>query len=531
MKIELIRTIIFLFTFNIFATQIVVVSDITANTNWDSDTVIVNKELLEIHDGARLTIAPGTHVVFAKSGSALIVRGMISAKGTIDDSIFFARANPSDQWLGIRLIKRIRDASIPDTSFFQYCDLRNSSYMSSDSLYLRKGGVLYNGAGNFVSIQHCSITGNTGDIGGAVYCDSGSVARINDCLFLRNRTERMGTISGGGAIMTSDKGTVFLTIANCRFEYNKSRNGGALRTGGGTFAEINNCIFFRDSTYTINPLDGELNGGAIALYGSKSVVLRNCLVFYCRSFNSGGAIYSSDATLTLINCTIAQNFSKYGAGCYLAYQSVPASPLFVNTIIMANGTTGTLPRDSAGCGVYLDNNVTPVFRNCHMNDTVYDYTIKPYAGAFTNSAYCMTYFEWLVNTKNTDTSAQSYQLYKNDTGIDSGTPDTSGLGLPEYDLAGNKRINGTAIDIGAFEYYNTASIRNSTYIKNNAALHSGASGIIVCSVKGQILMKFDAGVSPEYVMDEIKRKLPHGKHILLFISSGKTVCPAVTFVH
>jgi len=39
--------------------------------------------------------------------------------------------------------------------------------------------------------------------------------------------------------------------------------------------------------------------------------------------------------------------------------------------------------------------------------------------------------------------------------IDNGSPDTTGLALPEFDLAGNDRIYNDIIDMGAFEWQNT----------------------------------------------------------------------------
>ncbi|MCK4358090.1 MAG: T9SS type A sorting domain-containing protein [Candidatus Cloacimonetes bacterium] len=42
--------------------------------------------------------------------------------------------------------------------------------------------------------------------------------------------------------------------------------------------------------------------------------------------------------------------------------------------------------------------------------------------------------------------------------MDSGTIDTTGLNLPEYDLAGNPRISGGRIDMGAYEWQDTHAV-------------------------------------------------------------------------
>jgi len=93
---------------------------------------------------------------------------------------------------------------------------------------MRQGATLHCGAGNYISLKNCSITDAYGDIGGAVYCDSGSVVDIEDCYFAHNLNKRNDTVSGGGAIMTSEKGSATLFAQNCRFEHNSARTGGAV---------------------------------------------------------------------------------------------------------------------------------------------------------------------------------------------------------------------------------------------------------------------------------------------------------------
>ncbi|MCK4358087.1 MAG: T9SS type A sorting domain-containing protein [Candidatus Cloacimonetes bacterium] len=51
-----------------------------------------------------------------------------------------------------------------------------------------------------------------------------------------------------------------------------------------------------------------------------------------------------------------------------------------------------------------------------------------------------------------DTLNNNYQLQEGSPCINAGTIDTTGLNLPEYDIAGNPRISGGRIDMGAYEW-------------------------------------------------------------------------------
>lgn len=440
---------------NLYASSLVITSDVTVNTTWDTDSVIIDKEFFEVKRNARLTIAPGVNIVFKKDISFITVYGTISAIGKESDSIYITRMNPKNEWQGIRLVPRDNTINGLDSSYIEYCDLRNAMSSGSDKLFERQGGILHCGKGNFISLKHCSISNARGDIGGAVFVDSGASMRIERCTFLSNSAGSLG----GGAVATSIRGSSQLFIVNCRFEYNEARSGGAIRIGTGSKTEINNCVFFRDTTRSVNSVLGDLNGGAIAVFGPADVTLRNCLIYHCRSYGKGGGIYSSDASIKLINCTIARNASVYGGGIYFARDSAASSPLLINTIEGGNGRIPgvKLPRDSAGYGMFLDSSVTPIFRHCQIYDTVYDHKIKPYQGEFVHSRYYKTDFLFRkISSSYPDTVKESYQLLSDfagsDSGINGGTPDTAGLGLPEFDVLGQKRIFGSAVDIGAIEY-------------------------------------------------------------------------------
>lgn len=524
MKITKMIAVNLLLFVNIFASSLIVTSDVTSNTSWDADTVIINKEFFEIKEGARLTIGSGVHVIFKKDIAVITVKGTISALGTVDDSVYFSKEKEGE-WQGIRIVPRSNSSISLDSSFFEYCSLKKSLYFGSSNSFDQMGGVLHCGKGNFVLIKGCGISDVQGQVGGAVYVDSGSVMKIVECTFLSNSANSFG----GGAVMTSDSGFLNLIVQNSSFKYNSARNGGAVRIGKGTKAEFNNCIFFKDSTISINPALKDLNGGAIAIFGAADVTMRNCIIFHCRSYVSGGGIYSRGASLKLINCTVAQNTTIYGGGIYFARGVAASSPILVNTIVDGNGKLFgvSIPRDSAGCAIFLDSSVTPVFRNCQMSDTIYDHTIQKYTGEFTNSRYCKTEF---VHSRNTvpDTIVDGYVLYtklsKKDPAIDSGTPDTTGLGLPEFDVAGRKRINGTAIDIGALEYHeNITSIHTLSPYRKTEQLRSSDNRFSIYSLNGQKLGNYKSGVALQTVHQFVRNRFPKGIYLVTLCSSGKQV--------
>jgi hypothetical protein len=56
-----------------------------------------------------------------------------------------------------------------------------------------------------------------------------------------------------------------------------------------------------------------------------------------------------------------------------------------------------------------------------------------------------------------------FALSVNSPCIDAGTPDTTGLNLPELDLAGNPRVFNDIIDMGAYEYQDTIGVVEPDY--------------------------------------------------------------------
>jgi hypothetical protein len=156
--------------------------------------------------------------------------------------------------------------------------------------------------------------------------------------------------------------------------------------------------------------------------------------------------------LDLINCTIGNNFTpgSTGEGAAIFAGGVGSTFNIVNSIIYGN-----LPDQ-----VYLMNDgpEEPLTIN------IYNSLIEGgEPGVFNPSSWNTV--NWLEGNLDTDplwigTGEYPYMLSDESPCINAGTPDTTGLNLPEFDLAGNPRIVNGIVDMGAYECQDTSGVYN-----------------------------------------------------------------------
>ncbi|NIR63755.1 MAG: hypothetical protein GWO41_00495 [candidate division Zixibacteria bacterium] len=153
-------------------------------------------------------------------------------------------------------------------------------------------------------IEGFTITGGYGSVehnryrGGGIYAENSSPT-IKYCIFEDNTG-----IDNGAAISCYNAG---ITVQECRFIENVSRNGGAVylynNDDDSIYARFSGCEFLENSV-TINNYG---SGGAF-LCESEAISLsfENC-IFYENQAAGSGAVYAKGANVTIENCTFAWN--------------------------------------------------------------------------------------------------------------------------------------------------------------------------------------------------------------------------------
>ena len=385
---------------------------ITQNTTWDADTVKVNCDVT-VSDDVTLTIAPGTVVEF-QGHYKLKVFGTLLAQGTASDSIKFTVADTTGYynnshigWQGIRF---------SNSSLFGGA---NGAMNDNDSTILE-----------FCILEYGKASGSDPNfLGGAIFIDSFSKLKISNNTIRNNWAKSRGS---GIAVFHSS-----VVISN-----NTIRNNRANFAGGGIYL-FNSFATISNNTVSNNSAN---NGGGVYLYES-SPAIRNNTVSNNSANSEGGGLYLDDSSPAIRNNTVSNNSANSeGGGLYL----LESSPAISNTIIYGN-TAATSPQVKLFSG-------SPSFEYCNVQGGAnFGGT-----GSYSNNIDSDPLFVNPTTTAGVGAVPVSgevdWSLQGNSPCINTGTPDTIGLGLPVIDLAGNPRIYDGRIDIGAYERNGVLSV-------------------------------------------------------------------------
>jgi predicted outer membrane repeat protein len=250
-----------------------------------------------------------------------------------------------------------------------------------------------------------TLTGGRSYLGGAIYCSGSSSPLISKCVIVAN-----SATFGGGAIACA--GTASKpTIAHCHINANSAYLGGAIY----------------------------LNGASPTLTGC--VISGN----YAQQ---GGAIYSHyPGTPALTNCTVAANAAAQRAGGIYCFRSSNAA--LVNTILWGDSA----PYAAELLAGYSGAPTTVQVSYCDIQnsaETVVSETGCSVNWGQGNLSADPCFVDMVYPSGPATTPAGDYHLLAGSPCIDAGDP--AFIAQPgEIDMDGNPRVQGVAVDMGAYE--------------------------------------------------------------------------------
>ena len=238
------------------------------------------------------------------------------------------------------------------------------------------GGAVYNSGK--LTLNDCTITGNTAHFGGGLYNASKGGLELNNCTISNNLAEFGGGLENAGQATLSDItfsgnsasnsggglenfAAGILSLTNSKIQNNNAAvNGGGLYGAGGT-SKVANCTISGNtatkfgggvyvaangsiaiSSTTISNNSAEFGGG---LENAGIATLTACSIAGNSTSSSGAGLEDFADSLALSECTITGNVSgKSGGGLYTRNSSASAT-ILASTI---SGNTATV----AGAGVY-----------------------------------------------------------------------------------------------------------------------------------------------------------------------------------
>jgi len=398
------------------------------------------------------------------------------------------------------------------------CTLNNCQIVGNTATY--NGGGIYGGIMN-----NCLIASNSAvDYGGGVYCVSGYPAVLNSCVISNNTANTFAGAGGGGVFNDSSStpyfyraisftncilnnctltrniaygygaGAVNAELNNCVISSNQVSSGAG---GGVESGSLNNCTLIGNFASTGGGADGEEIFFIDKLSGLQIPVISNCVLVANVAYQGAGANYSilnqctilqntntggyyggagaSDSTLN--SCLIISNYANYysisspgyGGGayycnltnCVLAYNIAftNGGGAYNSTLVNCTVTANAAGR---GGGVYDCVNYSSILYyntggDYYSSNSLYPLNYCCTSLMPTNGFRNITGAPLFVNA-----AAGNFQLQPNSPCINSGN--NAYISTPT-DLAGNPRIVGGTVDIGAYEYQSPTSVLSYAWLQ------------------------------------------------------------------
>ena len=475
-----------------------------------------------IPQDSTLIIEPGVTLIF-NGTYKLLVKGQLLAIGTLTDSIRFTATDTQTGWRGVRFdnTPAEQDSSILDYCSLQYgkargsgndahggaiftnnfsglrvshcriahcmaygsgggiCVLGTSSPSISQSTFsynssLVGGAIAYDGSAespigdDVLIVTGCIITTNDADNGGGGICSAGRIILTDNTI-----TGNNGGVYGGGIRVLGASAT----ITNNIISYNTVGTG---YVGGGIYCETNATI----SSNTISNNSSNAGGGVFCENNSNTIIINNIITNNSSSGDSeisgGGGVYvANSAVAILTNNTICNNAATgYGNGGGV-YCRLRSSPTLRNCILYGNTAT------NSGAQVYMnDDDSDPDFYYCDIQDSTTAFGVNDnfYLGTYQNNIDADPRFISPSGGSGIafDGVIADWTLQSTSPCINTGDPNGT---YPFTDRAGNPRVIGSSVDIGAYEYTGQTDV--------NEELHQKGMSIYPNPGRGQYTIKLN----------------------------------------
>ena len=273
------------------------------------------------------------------------------------------------------------------------------------------------------------------------------------------------TIQNGYA---DDGGGIYIDNASPKLQNLKIFKNSAEKNGGGIYI-CNGKPILKKLLITEN--DADVHGGGIELMSSSSPTLINIKIENNTCSSDGGGIHCQNNDLSFVNMLFKNNSASHGGG--IAFYNSDSK--LINCTLSSN----------SGDGVYLDRNSHLIIQNCILFNPGREVEFCGYNDPDTVEIKYSDLEDingsWGIVTNNNgvvikgdgnidadpqfvDSGSEPCQLSSSSPCRNAGDPDTTDLGLPGYDLAGNPRISENHIDMGCYEYQGPSSIADNEQI-------------------------------------------------------------------
>jgi len=293
-----------------------------------------------------------------------------------------------------------------------------------------------------VLIENCTFENNSAEFGGGIEIWRSNVT-VRQCFFTGNETNSYGS----ALTINNDipNGTTNVLVQDCEFSSNTTVNfGGALGLFDGDNIIIDHCLFKENS--------GPLVGGIFLLEQNSNTSISNCIFDanegQLQAIFGDGVNPIPDQNVDINNCLFINHSSTELISSICSFQNSSAS--FSNNTFSNNESSG-IGINTAGT-VHLQNNIfdfeAPYASVAALNVASDEGFVSLGGNLFSDETAAI--FALSVDLQNADPllETDTYQLSEDSPCVDAGV-------LPEdftdVDLAGNARVQGGCIDMGAYE--------------------------------------------------------------------------------